>query len=92
MMVAGSRVFPGIIGAMAATLLYGLSFWRIVRKNRGNKVVECGVMAIMVMLAMAFLGEYADLPDWVFFLFILLLFLLCMATFFCGATGVPRSP
>ena len=91
MIAAGAKVFPGIAGAIAATVLYGLSFWRIVRKNRGNKVVECGIMAIMVTLAMAFLLKYVDLPDWVFFSFILLLFLLCMATLFFVAQRAYRA-
>ena len=82
MRVASAKVLPGIAGAIAATLLYGLSFWRIVRKNRGNKVVECGIMAIMVTLATAFLLKYVDLPDWALVAFIVLLLLLCMATLF----------
>lgn len=45
----------------------------------------------MVTLAMAFLLKYVDLPDWVFFSFILLLFLLCMATLFFVAQRAYRA-
>jgi hypothetical protein len=86
-----SRTLPGFVGAIAATLFYGLSFWRIARKNPDNKVIECGVLTIMVMLAMAFLSRVIDLPDWAFGSLITLLFLLCMATLFFVAQRAWRG-
>jgi len=52
-----------------------------VRCNRiaENKIIECGVMAIALLLAMAFLPKFVDLPGWAFGS-LLLIFLLCVAT------------
>jgi membrane protein YdbS with pleckstrin-like domain len=91
MIAQGAKVLPGIIGATAATLFWGLSFWQIVRLNRGNKVIECGVFAIIVLLAMAFLSRVIELPDWALVALIALLLFLCVATLFFFAKECYRS-
>jgi heme A synthase len=70
------------IGAFVAFLLWGISFWRIARQNRGNKVVECGTLAIIVLLAMALLSRVIVLPDWALLALLALLLILCIATVF----------
>jgi hypothetical protein len=81
-MVSDGNVGRGILGAVAASLLYGVSFWRIYKGNRGNRIVEFGMLTIMVMLCFAFLLNVVDFPDWAFASIILLLFVLCMLTLF----------
>ncbi len=82
MIVQTSKTLPAIISAVAAILLWGALFWRTARQNRGNKVIECGVLAVMVLLVMAFLSRVIEFPDWALVALIALLFLLCMVTLF----------
>ena len=81
-MAMDGNVGRGILGAVAAIVLYCVSFWRIYRNNRGSRIVESGTLTIMVTLCFAFLLNVVDFPDWVFASIILLLFVLCMLTLF----------
>ncbi len=91
MIAQSAKIVSGIIGAIAATLFWALSFWRIARQSRGNKVIECGVLAIVVLLAMAFLSRVIEFPDWAIVALIALLFILCVATLFFFAQECYRS-
>lgn len=82
MTILSSKTAPQIVGALAAAFFYGLFFWRTVRSNPGNRLIECGVMAIALALAMAFLSSLVRLPDWAFGSMLLLIFLLSVATLF----------
>jgi hypothetical protein len=69
---------------------YGFSFWRIVKSNRGNKVIECGSLALLVMVGLTVLIKIPHVPDWVLGSVGLLLFLLCLATMgFLFQQGIP---
>ena len=91
MTTLGAKARPQVIGVVTAALFYALSFWRIARRNRGNKVIECGTMAIMVTIAMVFLSRFIDLPDWAFSSLLALIFLLCTATLFFLAQRAYRA-
>ncbi len=80
---------PSKVGTFARILIvllaYGLSFWRIVKANRGNRVIESGIAALAVLLVTAGLaGSRAPLraPAWMLGTLGLLLFLLCLLTMF----------
>jgi hypothetical protein len=77
------------LGILIVALVYVLSLWRIIKSNRGNKVVECGSIALMVSLLMVVLIRFPSLPAWVLASLGLLLLLLCLLTiFFLLARGV----
>ena len=59
---------------------YGVCFWRIVKSNRGNNVIECGSLALMVMVGLTVLIKIPNVPDWVLGSIGLLLLLLCLLT------------
>jgi hypothetical protein len=67
---------------VATAFFYGLFFWRTVGQKRGNKVIECAVMAVALLVVMARLSRFIELPDWAFGSLLLLNFLLCIATLF----------
>jgi hypothetical protein len=91
MVATGARALPQMIGAVTVLLSYGIYFWRVLRKSQGNKTIECGAMAIMVMLAIAFLSKFIDLPDRVLALLCVLLVILCFTTLGFFVTGLIRS-
>jgi phosphoglycerol transferase MdoB-like AlkP superfamily enzyme len=81
-------MLPSVISSLGAVVLYALYFWRIFKQNPGNRVVQCGVLAIAALLAMAFLSRLGEIPDWIFAIWILLLILLCFsALFFVAQRG-----
>lgn len=63
-------------------VVYWLLFWRIIKNNRGNKVIECGSITLMLAILMMLLMKFASLPDWVLPSLGLLVFALCLLTIF----------
>ena len=61
-------------------VFYAVAFWRIAKSNRGTMVIECGSMAIMVVIVMRVLIEIPNVPGWVLGSIGVLLFLLCVLT------------
>ena len=90
-MLSGPKVLPQAIGVAAALPFYGFSFWRIARQNKGNKTIECGIIAIAVIFGMAFLSKLVDLPDWAIGALCLLLVVLCFATLGFFVQGLIHS-
>jgi len=74
-----SRVH-GIIEALFVLFAYWLSFWRIFKRNRGNKVVKCGSITLMLTVALGALLKTQAVPAWVLGSLGFLVFLLCLVT------------
>jgi len=67
---------------IALFLLYAFLFWRLFKDNRGNRVIQCGSITLMLFLVMLALTRIPNLPvDYVAWLGPAL-FLLCMLTMF----------
>jgi hypothetical protein len=79
---SSASVVGGTLSALLVTGVYGLAFWRIVKANRGNKVIECGVLALLVLLSFGPISKIPNLPDWVLTAIGMLMFLLCLLTMF----------
>ena len=61
---------------------YAFALWRIVATNRGNRVIECGVMSLVLVFAEAIAAK-SNAPDWVLEslgVLLLLLLLMCFLT------------
>ena len=69
-----------VIGAAVVVASYGFVFWRIVQSNRGNKVIECGTITIVLTFTMVALIEIPNFPTWVVALLGLLVLLLGLLT------------
>lgn len=76
-----SSVRP-IVSFLVVAIVYWLSLWRIIKGNRGNRVIECGSIALMLLFLMMLLMKLTNLADWVLPSLGLLLFLLCLLTMF----------
>jgi hypothetical protein len=78
-----------ILSILIVAVVYFVSLWRIIKSNRGNKVIECGSIALMISLLMVVLIRFPSLPAWVMPSLGALLLLLCLLTiFFLVAKGV----
>jgi hypothetical protein len=80
-----------LIDAVIVCGLYIAYFWRIFKKNRGNKLIECGVITLTVFFAMLLLSQLPGTPEWAFGPLIILVVLLCFSTLFFLAQRVIRA-
>ena len=86
---AATSGLRAILTILIVVVGYFMSLWRIIRSNRGNRVVECGSIALMVSLLMVVLIRFPNLPAWVLPSLGLLLLVLCLLTiFFLLASGL----
>ncbi len=78
---AASGVRP-IVSFLVVAAVYCLSLWRTIKGNRGNRVIECGSIALILLFFMMLLVKLPNVPDWVLLSLGLLLLLLCLLTIF----------
>ena len=71
-----------IVSFLVVAVVYWLSLWRIIKGNRGNRVIECGIVTLMLFFLMMLLMKLTSLPYWVLPSLGVLLFLLCLLTMF----------
>lgn len=71
-----------ILSFLVVAVVYWLSLWRIIKGNRGNRVIECGSITLMLFFLMMLLMKLKNVPDWVLPSLGLLLFVLCLLTMF----------
>jgi hypothetical protein len=71
-----------IASFLVVAVIYWLSLWRIIKGNRGNRVIECGSITLMLFFLMMLLMKATNLPDWVLPSLGVLLFVLCLLTMF----------
>jgi hypothetical protein len=50
MFVVYKNTVRGVIDILGLVLFYGFVFWRIFKGNRGNKVIECGSITLIVFI------------------------------------------
>ncbi len=81
-MAASGSVVQSVVSGTALIGFYGFVFWRIVKQNAGNRVIESGVLALAVAFVMVAAMKIPNLPDWVApslgILFLLLGFLMIL--------------
>jgi hypothetical protein len=71
-----------IVRGVGLLLLYSFIFWRLFKNNRGNRVIQCGSIALMLFMAMMALMRIPNFPVDVVAWLGLALFLLCLLTMF----------
>jgi hypothetical protein len=69
-----------VLSALAVVAIYAVAFWRIVKRNARNRVIECGGIALVVFVLLAKLINIKGLPSWLVPSLGLLLFILCLLT------------
>lgn len=64
-MVGRSSTLQAVISSVALIGSYAFVSWRIIRSNPGNRVIECGSIALVVFFVMAAAFRIPNLPDWI---------------------------
>jgi hypothetical protein len=59
--------------------LYAFALWRIAAMNRGNRVIECGVISLVLLFAIGFAAK-SNAPDWMVESLGCLMLLTCLLT------------
>jgi hypothetical protein len=54
-----------LVSGFVLVSFYGLVLWRIAKRNAGNRVIECGSLALVVVFAIVATMKVPNLPDWV---------------------------
>jgi hypothetical protein len=93
-MAASGSAVQSVVSGVALIGFYGLAFWRILRRNAGNRVIESGVLALAVAFVMGAVMKILSLPDWVApslgILFLLLGFLMIFFLMQQGYNAIRR--
>ena len=54
-----------MVAGAALLFLYGWTFWRVWKRNRGNKLMECAGISGSLFLVMFAVMKIPGCPDWV---------------------------
>ena len=73
---------PSFLRIVLIAVFYALFFWRTMKGNRGNRVIECGCAALTVFMVLIVLINIKGLPEWLMPSFGALLLFLCLLTMF----------
>jgi len=64
-MAASGCAVQSVISGLALVVFYGFAFWRIAKRNVGNRVIEVGGLALVVAFIMIAAMRVPNIPDWV---------------------------
>jgi hypothetical protein len=73
---------PSLFRIVLVAVLYSFFFWRTIKSNRGNRVIECGCVALTVFMVLIVLIRIEGLPEWLMPSLGALLLFLCLLTMF----------
>jgi hypothetical protein len=65
MLIHTAYAVRSTLGSLLVAVACSLFFWRIIKSNRGNRVIECGSVALMLGILMMLLMKLTNLPKWV---------------------------
>jgi hypothetical protein len=83
MTIVDPSIAHTIMGSAVLILVYGISLWRIVRRNRGDRFIESASLTVMVFVLMVAAKKIPNSPTWVFqFLAVLMYALAFLSAFF----------
>jgi len=68
-----------ILRGLIVTAFYAFAVWRVVATNRGNRVIECGIISLILVFAEGFAAK-SNAPDWLLESFGALMLLMCCLT------------
>src|SRR5258708_37669353 len=64
MMAVDPNIVRRIIGSVGLILAYGLSTWRIIKSNPGDKFIECSSITVVVFVVTMAAIRFRYFPDW----------------------------
>jgi hypothetical protein len=82
MLIHNAYAVRPILSSSLVAVACWFFFWRMIKSNRGNRVIECGSIALMLGILMMLVMKLANLPMWVLTSLGLLVLVLCLMTMF----------
>jgi len=64
-MASAGNALGNVVSGVVLVGVYAGVLWRIVKRNPGNRVIECGSIALVIFFVMAAAIKIPDIPDWV---------------------------
>jgi len=64
-MATNGSAIQSVVSGIALVGVYSFVLWRIAKRNAGNKVIEVGSLALVVVFIMVAAIKVPNLPDWV---------------------------
>jgi hypothetical protein len=64
-MATSGGVIERVVSGIVLVGFYGVVLWRIAKRNAGNRVIECGSLALALVFVMVAAMKVPNLPDWV---------------------------
>jgi nucleoside recognition membrane protein YjiH len=71
--------WQGLLQGFVVIAVYAIAGWRLVKANTGNKVIECGVISLVLVFAAGAVAK-SHSPNWVMESIGTLMLLMCVAT------------
>src|SRR5205807_10415800 len=68
-----------ILRGLIVTAFYAFAVWRVVGTNRGNRVIECGIISFILVFAEGFAAK-SNPPDWFLESLGVLMLVMCFLT------------
>jgi len=68
-----------LLRGLLVTAIYAFALWRILKTNHGNRVIECGIVSLVLAFATG-AAVRVNAPDWVLESLGVLLLLMCFLT------------
>jgi hypothetical protein len=72
--------WPSVLRMLAVATVYWVMLWRLLKDNRGNRVIQLGSTALAVFFVLLVAVKFTRPPDWVLHYLGLFLFTLCILT------------
>jgi hypothetical protein len=57
-------ISPKLIPAIVTVCFYVFVFWRVVKTNPGNRLIQCGTLTVVVFMLMLLLSRIPNFPAW----------------------------
>jgi hypothetical protein len=76
MVAVDANILRRVIGGAGLILAYGISTWRMIKSNPGDRFIECGSITVMILVVTLAVFRMRYFPDWVLESLEVLLFLM----------------
>ena len=82
MIAVDASIVRRIIGSAGLILVYGVSTWRMIKSNPGDRFIECSCINVMILAVTLAVFRIRYLPDWVLESLEVLLYLMTFLSIF----------
>jgi hypothetical protein len=82
MFLSDKQTAQEIMRSIGVVFVYGIAFWRIFQRNRGDRFVEYALITTMLLITVAELHRFPNIPSWVMTSLYPLIVIFCFLSLF----------